>query len=272
MIHQHPTNPIPTVRTKRMVIDSRAREADAYPTPAHYEVPLLEDLFGVKSVALTLADVPFPAYMVGPRRTSVPFVLSDGRALTARIAVGDYATPEDLAGELAAAMTAATSGDVTFAVSYSARKDTFTIVAPAPFTMAFSGRAADTPARVLGFDTLRDHASTPANASASHHEVVAPFRRDFGKDRYVVLRLCPNAEVLTSVSQAIDRTFAVVPATSAMNVLPGDETFVKRWSPPISRVGRLMIDFTDADGVRYDFQNQDHRLELTFELAAPPVL
>jgi hypothetical protein len=46
--------------------------------------------------------------------------------------------------------------------------------------------------------------------------------------------------------------------------------FEKRWTPPLSRVGRLMIQFLDADGEQYDFQNQDHRLELMFEVLAPP--
>ncbi len=41
-------------------------------------------------------------------------------------------------------------------------------------------------------------------------------------------------------------------------------------APPLSRVGRLMIQFLDADGNAYDFQNQDHRLELMFEIVAPP--
>ena len=266
---------------KRMVIDSRARNTAAYPTPARYEVLLEEDLFDVMSVTLSLADVPFPAYLVGQNRTSVPFTLplqaGADTVLVATLAVGDYATPEELGTELEAAMTAAAAPyGISFLVSYVARTDGYRIrsrrgdpASSAPFTLAFTGRAADTPARVLGFGTTCDYASSPDGANGGDDTVVSPFRRDFGRDRYVVLKLSPNAEVLTSVSQPIDRTFAVVPISSDLNVVP-DDAFVKRWSPPIGRVGRLVLEFGDAYGMPYDFQNQDHRIELTFELAGPP--
>ena len=79
----------------------------------------------------------------------------------------------------------------------------------------------------------------------------------------------PTAQ--TSVSEPIDRTFAVIPVAWDVNVQPSGETFVKRWAPPLGRVGRLVLEFTDAYGLPYDFQNQDHRIELTFELAGSPI-
>ena len=259
-----------TIKKKRMVIDSRARNHAAYPTPARYEVTLDEDLFNVRSVSLTVADVPFPAYLIGPRRTSVPFLLADGTtACTAALAAGNYASPDDLASELTSAMAAAATlaeSDQTFAVEYVSRTDGFAVRSSAPFTLAFAGRCKDTPACVLGFGTASDYASRATDAA---HSVVAPFRRDFKPDRYVVLKLSPNAEVLTSVSQALDRTFAVIPITSDLNIV-SEDAFIKRWTPPIARVGRVGVEFTDAHGQPYDFQNQDHRIELTFEVVGPP--
>lgn len=288
---RHPTAEENTKR-KRLVIDSRSRDLFAYPSPAKYEVNLHEDLFNVTSVNLIVADVPFSAYLVGPGRRSVPFSFSPSENATllavATLPVGDYVSPGDLAHELGVAMTAAAaaaaaegnpksdglviSAPATFTVSYSARTDAYTVAGTVPFALRFAGRAADTPARVFGFG-FSDYASTQVHCEstgADLNAVVAPFRRDFRKDRYVVLKLTPNAEVITSVTNAIDRTFAVVPFDCALNVMTDNIGYEKRWTPPLSRVGRLTIQFVDSDGNLYDFQNQDHRLELMFEVVAPP--
>lgn len=105
------------------------------------------------------------------------------------------------------------------------------------------------------------------------HAVMAPYRRDFRPDRYLCLRLCPNAEVLSSVSQAIDRTFAVIPRGPFTDLCINNthDAFEKRWSPPLGRIGKLVMTFTDAYGQLYDFQNQDHRLEFLFECVGQPV-
>ena len=269
----------PPLKRKRMVIDSRSRDLVAYPTPAKYEVQLDEDLFNVAAVNLIVADVPFPAFLIGPGRRTVPFSFSDGATVVANalLPVGDYASPEDLATELGAAMTAAAaaaaaaSGQLlpTFAATYVARTDGFSISGTVPFSLLFSGRATDAPAAVLGFGSARDYPSAPDVGAGGGHAITSPFRRDFRTDRYVVLKLSPNAEVITSVTQALDRTFAVVPrAEDCLNINADADGFEKRWTPPLSRVGRILVQFTDGDGNPYDFQNQDHRLELVFEIVA----
>ena len=268
-------------KRKRMVIDSRSRDLVAYPSPAKYEVNLYEDLFDVTAVNLIVADVPFAAYLVGANRRSVPFSFTPegGNSTliaTAQLTVGNYdAEDDDLADELRRAMTSAAT-DATigsgsrlpapeFSATYSARTDSYSVTGTVPFSLMFAGRATGTPAKILGFG-LHDYASSGGN-----NTITAPFRRDFRKDSYVVLKLSPNAEVITSVTQAIDRTFAVVPSNAhGLNVNADEDGFEKRWTPPLSRVGRLMIQFLDADGNPYDFQNQDHRLELMFEIVAPP--
>lgn len=98
--------------------------------------------------------------------------------------------------------------------------------------------------------------------------VIAPFRRDFRGDRCIVLKMTPTAEVLSSTSTAIDRTFAVLPkgplnelSIRSMEMHPDE----KRWLPPLARIARVGVEMLDADGNLYDFQNQDHRLELIFD-------
>jgi hypothetical protein len=263
----------PQTRRHRIVIDSRSRDRSAHPSPAKYEVLLQNDLYNVTSMQLAVADVPFPAYLVGPARRGVPFSVAGGATLTAVLPAGDYADPADMASELESALNAAaaaagasTAPPSAFVVRWLARTDSFELCASAPFTLPLAGRDSDTPAAVLGFGTDADYASQPATPGP--HVLRAPFRRNFVPDRYLVLKLSPNAELLTSPSQAIDRTFALLPVTPVMSVNVDDEAFTKRWNPPLARVARIALEFTDAEGNAYDFQNQNHHVELIFETCA----
>jgi hypothetical protein len=110
--------------------------------------------------------------------------------------------------------------------------------------------------------------SSSVAASTLPNVVIAPFRRDFKAERYVILKITPNSELLTSVSQPINRTFAIIPKGPSGDLNVNDtqtDAYEKRWNPPIDRIGKMNISFTDAYGNPYDFQNQDHRLEFLFE-------
>jgi len=229
-----------------MVIDSRSRDSSVYATPSRYEVPLFEDLFNVAGVRLAVPDLPLPAYLVGATRRSVPFSFDGGvTELTASLAVGDYASPGDLAVELAAA---ASSTGETFEVAYSGCTDWYTVSCSAPFRLKFKGRGATTPAHVLGFSVSKDALSTPvaggagaqAHTQAHAHACVAPYRCDFRSSRYVAMRLSPNAEVVASVPSGLDGTFAVIPSSGdekAPYVASSDiDAFEKRRSPLLSCV------------------------------------
>ena len=270
----------PTTRTHRVVIDSRSRNIEEFPSPAKYEATLNNDLYNVTSMRLAVADVPFPAYLIGPVRCGVPVLLTDAAisnasiSAVARLTVGDYANAGDLAAELAAALNAAARPAQTFAVAHSARTDSFTIRSTAPFALPFAGRAADTPAAALGFGTDRDYASAP-DPALGDHALTAPFRCSLSGGRYVILSISPNAELLTSPTDAINRSFALLPITPMLSVNNDDESYQKRWTPALGRVSRITLRFTDADGNPYDFQNQDHRIELSFECnvnrGSPPI-
>ena len=248
-------------RRHRVVIDSRSRDATLHPTPQKYDVNLLNDIFNVTSMRMVMADIPFAAYLVGPRRRTLPVVLASSGPFDAALPVGEYHEPADLAAELQSALVAA-SGGVPFEVAYSARTDTFSVSAPEPFMFPLTGRSADVPVELLGFAADRDYSSSPSGA---RHVIVAPFRRNFDKDQYIVLKLSPNAELLTSPSQAVDRTFALIPLTSSINLNVDEEAYIKRWNPPLSRISRFSVEFTDTRGAAYDFQNRDHYIELVIE-------
>ena len=117
---------------------------------------------------------------------------------------------------------------------------------------------------MLGFGSHGDYASQ--QDASGWHVLTAPYRCNLSPDRYIVMSVSPNAELLTSTTQAIDRSFALLPITPMMSVNNDDESYVKRWWPPLARVARVTLEYTDADGAPYDFHNQDHRVELVFEV------
>ena len=129
-------------------------------------------------------------------------------------------------------------------------------------------KAASSPAQVLGFGCNCDYESRPdpGGGGGTNNVLAAPYRCNMTPDRYIVMSLSPNAELLTSTTQAIDRSFALIPITPMLCINNDDDSYIKRWNPPLARVARINLEFTNADGSPYDFHNQDHRVELVFEV------
>ena len=268
--------PGPEIKVKVVVVDSRDRDRNAYPTPDRYTVELPEDIFDVVSMRLVAADVPLNAYVANARNASVPFAVGGGATSLASVEPGDYDAPGDLAAMLSAALTAAAGGAAAFTVAHPATRggDGFAVFATAPFELRFSGAGAGASlARVLGFDEGADYASaaTPAGflppgmtAPAPPHLVRAPFRKDLSHDRYVVLNI-NDADVVQSAKNETNRAFAVLPSKFIDLNLDNETDHEKRWTTPIARFSKVSIEFTDYYGAPYDFQNQEHRIDLQLE-------
>lgn len=277
----HPPVPMPTPDTKdvRVVIDSRARDREAYPTPSSYEVDLPEDLFTVHCARLLYAQVPFSSYTVPPgaaQRFAV--LLSSGAALAvATLPSGDYALEDgaELATAVQAALDAAAAPltGQTFRVTYDARRDSFDLRSTAEFTIdpsRLSAVAATT--RLLGFGTAsKTYVSSPSDdpAGTGHdHLIAAPYRRSTDPHPYVVMRMqVPSAETINSPLPAAHRAFAIIPKDQPANAVDDVYPFEKRWKPPLARVSRVKLAFHDPDGNPYDFQNQDHRIDILFKIS-----
>ncbi len=271
----------PCVTVHRVVVDSRERDLRVYPNPATYEVQLATELRNVVSVRLASADVPFPSLLLGPRHTRLPFLWWGGGGsaavqLSAQLLPGNYASGAALAAEVARALndaiaTQAGGAGTEVLVVYDARTDALRLRATDPFELlplgAETGRTS-TLARVLGLPHLTSvlSASVPDPAVPAHpHLGIAPFRINLEPDRYVVLHMTPNADVLSSTQDALHRGFAIIPLTVNQSSIAQTNTAVEKvWSPPVSRVARLGFKFLDYDGNPYAFENRDHHLELLF--------
>jgi len=113
-----------------------------------------------------------------------------------------------------------------------------------------------TAAVLLGFDN-KNYASDATGA------VVAPFRKNFNKERYIGLSVS-RAEYTYGTSANIDRIFAIIDdKENSLNDDHKSDT-IKIFEPPLNSLRKLQIAFVDYYGNQYDFQNQDHRLELEF--------
>jgi hypothetical protein len=261
----------PALATRRVVLDSRHRDAARDPRPDRYDVQLPDDLEDVVAVRLLWADVPFSAADVDERNRALPLVLlaQPAPALAVLLAPGDYAGPAELASEAERALAAAAPG-AGFLVRYLAGPDTFEVSAGVPFGLPFASEAARAceqapggAARLLGFSPRRDHASAPDPGAPGRHVLRGDARRADPRDprEYLVLHLSPPAEALTGLGAA-HRALARVRRGEPQ--LPPEHDYVKTWGTPLARVARVGVAFTDRDGRRYDFRGADHVLELEF--------
>jgi hypothetical protein len=76
-----------------------------------------------------------------------------------------------------------------------------------------------------------------------------------------------GCDTLNSPSPAAHRAFAIIPRTNPSIAVDDMYPFKKSWTPPLARVSRMRVAFTDPDGMPYDFQNQDHRIDVLFTVS-----
>jgi hypothetical protein len=270
-------------RDVRVVIDSRARDTAAFPTPAEYEVDLPEEIFSVHSARLLYAQVPFSSFQVpaGPAQNVSVMLAGGGTKATAKLQPGNFETGNDLAEELQTALTAgATSAGVeqAFRVAYVQRRDAFDIRSDSEFTInpANMTLVAST-ARLLGFDATPQKPPRPSLVAVFDDDgdvvypyvVSSPHRRTADPHPYIAVRMItPSADTLNSPLPAANRAFAIIPRGGESLVNVDDMfPFQKTWAPPLARVSRVRLKFLDPDGNVYDFQNQDHRIDILFKIS-----
>jgi hypothetical protein len=71
-----------------------------------------------------------------------------------------------------------------------------------------------------------------------------------------------------STNPATAKSFAVVPPCQGRLAFFADQasaTVEKTYDPPLERLARVAVSWTDYDGNPYDFQNQEHRIELVLK-------
>jgi hypothetical protein len=252
-----------STRRIRLVVDSRDRNRDLYPTPSEYEVRFDEDIEDVVVAELVRTHVPLSALLVDSTSNVLTVVVGGATRIDVVVPPGDY-TPVGLANALEAALNAgALPGSV---VTYSAQLDSYKIECASQPVFAVDASAPrrgfdgvttlDYPqnsiAQTLGFP-MGFHSSTVSG------ELVAPCRRNFDLNRYAVLFI-DGFNVVRAMNSVTNNSFAVLGPGQDLGA--DEDRPLKRFEPPVPKLARLRIMWKDYRGNRYDFQNQDHRLEL----------
>jgi len=246
-------------RKYHYIIDSRDRNTDLFPSPSQYSIDLPEPIINVESVRLLLAEVPFPRYMIHGFNNvlHVSNTSDPSAAVAVELTQGDY-DADGMATHLQARLNAVLA-PASYTVTYDAVQDKFVVSksGATAFVVACKGRNASA-ARILGFASNADYASVAG-------VVRAPYRRNFVKDNYVILSI-ENVNNVYGISSVIDRSFGAINSNDSDLNNEYRHELAKQFEPPINSLKKLHISFRDYYGNLYDFQNQDHRLELEFSV------
>lgn len=257
-------------RRSTIVIDSRDRNTYIFPTPAKYEIDLDEDIQDVIAAELCFADVPLSAYLVNENNNKLHVNFNSAHFIVL-VPQGDY-TPVTLAASLRDAINN-TVGSAAFKVEYDSQKDNFAFSCTSQFTFTFKSEAVaydgttfiepymkGTIGKLLGFSNKIYQAQANTDP-IFNFKLVSEFRKDFNINNYVVLNI-DSFTVNKSNNNTINKSFAVLSKKTAEHNSVILRTFQKTFNPPIPKLGKLKICFRDYYGNLYDFQNQDHRIEI----------
>jgi len=239
----------------RLVIDSRDRDLTIFPLPSSYTVELETDILEVTTAEIIIKDISLPQYIINVFNNTFT-VLCGADSQTVTLPVGNY-TSATFANVLGDAL------GIGYTVTYDVPTDKYTIksVATISFTLVFG--STDT-ALIMGFSNASNNTSNALNTSTTTGTLVAPFRTNFDNiDRYVVLRI-GQFTINNSTNPVLHKSTALIGVADAKGIR--SITPIKKYfNPPIARLVKLNISFTDYYGNPYDFQNKDHRLEIMLE-------
>ena len=238
-----------TRKTTRIVIDSRDRDMALYPNPASYCIDLQDDIEEVTSAELCVAKINLCAYNISSINNTI--VLN---STTYTVTPGDYnaTTLQTALNDLL--------GNDGYYVAYNAIFDKYTISSSFAFTL----QSTTTMSKVLGYVTLRAYPAV-FNSGTNTYTLTSPYRLNFKENEYIVL----NIDQLTlnnSINPILHKSFAIIHKNFLdTNYNQIVQKTIKYLNPPIARAHKLKICFRDYYGNLYDFQNQDHVLEIVFE-------
>lgn len=251
------------IRFVHLSVDSRERNSQKYENPNSYVISMNEPINDVVSVELLSTIVPFTRYLIHSHNNRLHFKKGDGVEEVITIPEGDY-NVDQLAETMNTLFT-----DISCEISDPKTKR-MRFDSDSNFSLLFEGLECKEDdgstynklknksiGYVLGFRN-KDVDSIMIGA---RHEVHANYPVKLNKDDYVVLKL-DNVNIYSSNCKSLNKAFAIIcrnPDTTNVNYT---ESIVKRLNPPLATLYRLRISFNDFDGNLYDFNNNDHRIEL----------
>jgi len=260
-------------------LDSRDRDDNIYPDPAHYRIRIPE-FRNVLSLELVAAEVPASGYVVNASNNLLLFQEQDNETLQAEIPVGNYSA-DDLATAIEMAMNALTGFSVVYVVTNNTLTNTYTINAtngPAPVfnllfyggTVPYSSSNEPNPLEVsvyeprsigpvIGFDKLDLSGATTYTGQ---------FRYNLAGETNLYLHI-EEADLIQSNQSHVQKSFAKIPLNIALGGVVfyqrgKDYPFIKHYSSDLGKLSHFTVSWRTHGGRLYDFNGQYH--VLTFEI------
>jgi len=239
----------------RIVIDSRVRDPNLYPSQNDYYINFDDDITDVISAQLIYTDIPFTNYLVNKYFNTLN-VTYNGTTYNVVLSTGNYTDEAFLTAFQAALNLTLGTGNVT--ITYNIRLDNYTFTSINPFGFNFQGQTNNL-AQLLGFSPSKNYTATLGTGYLLNSE----FKRNFEFNNYVILDI-DQFDLLKSADSSLNKSFAMIPKKYDDLNLADHPQYIKIFSPPLARLLKLHLQFSDRFGNPYDFQNHDHRLEILF--------
>jgi hypothetical protein len=251
-------------RYYRYIIDSRDRNLHYFKSPNKYEIKLSEDVHDVQSVELISFDVPFTKYFINQYNNT--FNLSVGSTVKQFIIpIGDYPTGESIVLEL----NKACPSGINFTFDTINNKITITNNSTEDVTLLCKGPS----------ERKNDYAELSPTYTSQLMKIVGldiddkvvqlsektftfPYKVNLKHDKYIIMNL-GQAKVNVSENNSTNKSFAIIKKDELENKFI-ETNYKKTFNPPINSLTTLSLSFNDYEGNLYDFQNQDHMVELLF--------
>jgi hypothetical protein len=256
-------------RYYRFVVDSRDRHMGYFKNPNTYDLKISQDIHDVQSIELLSFDIPFTKYLISTTNNTLFYKLSTNSSIIyeVKIPIGDY----ESGNSLVSALNIATLNIMHFTFNSLNHKISVnksdSLDENVSLTILVEGIADKTknnyerPSPVYKSQLLKTLGSKNENILLSDSIAFElSYRVDFRKDKYIVMSLNP-AYVNYSENNNTHKSFAIIKKNDIDNKSI-DTNYKKTFNPPIPSLTTLKISFKDYDGNLYDFQNQDHMIEL----------
>lgn len=242
----------------RIVIDSKDRDQNQYENPNDYTIVLDDDINDVVSAQLVSADVPFTSYMINENFNKL-YVTIGGNTYTITLTIGDYTT-STLASHMESMLNALLASN--FSVSYDSIKDNFRFRSKVVFSLVFQG-VTNPLNSLLGFKQQTYTSTVSSEQDAFVNVIQSPYRKNTDYNKYIYL-VIEQFDLNKGNAKPINKSYAALTEQYTQLSINDRPKIVKYFAPSIPRLSKLKISFYDRYGNKYDFQNQDHRLEFIF--------
>lgn len=242
----------------RLVVDSRVRNTKSFPNQNNYDILFDDDITDVISAQLIYVDIPFTNYLINQYFNTLNITYI-GNIYIIVIDIGDYDNNSFIA-EMQSKLNTVIGNNM-INITYNTKLDSYIFTSLNTFTFNFIGNKNNL-AMLLGFSQDNNYISESSSGGQGGQYILnSPYRKNFNYNNYIIMDI-DQFDLLKSIDRDLNKSYAMIPKTYDVLNIADHPQYIKIFSPPIPRLTKLHIQFSDRFGNKYDFQNMDHRFEI----------